>query len=241
MAETNTAADTRELRERFTADAMQYVDQLYAAALRMSRNSADAEDLMQETYMKAFAAYHQFTEGTNLKAWLYRILTNTYINLYRKRQREPQQSQGETVEDWQLAQAGEHDAVGLRSAEAEALSALPNTEVREALNELSEDFRMVVYYSDVEGFAYKDIAEILDIPLGTVMSRLHRGRRILREKLLDYARENGLRPSTIAKVEAKASAKAQPAKATKGTKSAKAAKGVKSPPAGSGSEAPADS
>ncbi len=241
MAETNTAADTHELRERFTADAMQYVDQLYAAALRMSRNSADAEDLVQETYMKAFAAYHQFTEGTNLKAWLYRILTNTYINLYRKRQREPQQSQGETVEDWQLAQAGEHDAVGLRSAEAEALRALPNTEVREALNELSEDFRMVVYYSDVEGFAYKDIAEILDIPLGTVMSRLHRGRRILREKLLDYARENGLRPSTIAKVEAKASAKAQPAKATKGTKSAKAAKGVKSPPAGSGSEAPADS
>ena len=229
MAETNTAADTRELRERFTADAMQYVDQLYAAALRMSRNSADAEDLVQETYMKAFASYHQFTEGTNLKAWLYRILTNTYINLYRKRQREPQQSQGETVEDWQLAQAGEHDAVGLRSAEAEALSALPNTEVREALNELSEDFRMVVYYSDVEGFAYKDIAEILDIPLGTVMSRLHRGRRILREKLLDYARENGLRPSTIAKAEAKAAAKAsvkgQPAKATKGTK---AAKGVKS-------------
>ncbi len=104
MAETNTAADTRELRERFTADAMQYVDQLYAAALRMSRNSADAEDLVQETYMKAFASYHQFTEGTNLKAWLYRILTNTYINLYRKRQREPQQSQGETVEDWQLAQ-----------------------------------------------------------------------------------------------------------------------------------------
>ena len=246
MAETNTSADTRELRERFTADAMQYVDQLYAAALRMSRNSADAEDLVQETYMKAFASYHQFTEGTNLKAWLYRILTNTYINLYRKRQREPQQSQGETVEDWQLAQAGEHDAVGLRSAEAEALSALPNTEVREALNELSEDFRMVVYYSDVEGFAYKDIAEILDIPLGTVMSRLHRGRRILREKLLDYARENGLRPSTIAKVEAKAEAKAaakasakgQPAKATKGTK---AARGVKSPPAGSGSEAPADS
>ena len=234
MAETNTAADTRELRERFTADAMQYVDQLYAAALRMSRNSADAEDLVQETYMKAFASYHQFTEDTNLKAWLYRILTNTYINLYRKRKREPQQSQGETVEDWQLAQAGEHDAVGLRSAEAEALSALPNTEVREALNELSEDFRMVVYYSDVEGFAYKDIAEILDIPMGTVMSRLHRGRRILREKLLDYARENGLRPSTIAKVAAKTHAKAQPAKAT-------TAKGVKSPPASSRSEAPADS
>ena len=138
------AKDTRELRERFTAQAMQYVDQLYSAALRMSRNPADAEDLVQETYMKAFASYHQFTEGTNLKAWLYRILTNTYINLYRKRQRKPQQSQGETVEDWQLAAAGDHDAVGLRSAEAEALSSLPGTEVREALSSLPEDFRMVV-------------------------------------------------------------------------------------------------
>ena len=127
--------------------------------------------------------------------------------------------------------------MGLRSAEAEALSALPNTEVREALNELSEDFRMVVYYSDVEGFAYKDIAEILDIPMGTVMSRLHRGRRILREKLLDYARENGLRPSTIAKIEAKAEAKAAAKASAKATK----AKGVKSPPSGSRSEAPADS
>ena len=201
------AKDTRELRERFTAQAMQYVDQLYSAALRMSRNPADAEDLVQETYMKAFASYHQFTEGTNLKAWLYRILTNTYINLYRKRQREPQQSQGETVEDWQLAAAGDHDAVGLRSAEAEALSSLP------------EDFRMVVYYSDVEGFAYKDIAEIMDIPIGTVMSRLHRGRRILREKLLDYARENGLRPSTVAKVEAKAAASAAKAAAKTSPKS----------------------
>ena len=200
------AEDTRELRERFTAQAMQYVDQLYGAALRMSRNPADAEDLVQETYMKAFASYHQFTEGTN-------------INLYRKRQREPQQSQGETVEDWQLAAAGEHDAVGLRSAEAEALSALPGTEVREALSSLPEDFRMVVYYSDVEGFAYKDIAEIMDIPMGTVMSRLHRGRRILREKLLDYARENGLRPSTVAKVEAKAASATSKARAKTSSKS----------------------
>ena len=174
------AKDTRELRERFTAQAMQYVDQLYGAALRMSRNPADAEDLVQETYMKAFAS---------------------------------QQSQGETVEDWQLAAAGDHDAVGLRSAEAEALSSLPGTEVREALSSLPEDFRMAVYYSDVEGFAYKDIAEIMDIPIGTVMSRLHRGRRILREKLLDYARENGLRPSTVAKVEAKAAASANKAAA----------------------------
>lgn len=203
MTENISVEDTRELRERFTAQAMQYVDQLYGAALRMSRNPADAEDLVQETYMKAFASYHQFTEGTNLKAWLHRILTNTYINLYRKRQREPQQAYTEQVEDWQLAQAGNHDPVGLRSAEVEALSALPSTEVREALYELPEDFRMAVYYSDVEGFAYKDIAEIMGIPLGTVMSRLHRGRRMLRKKLLDYARENGLRPSTIAKAEAK--------------------------------------
>ena len=212
MIESNAAEATatltpRELRERFAADAMQYVAQLYAAALRMSRNSADAEDLVQETYTKAFASFHQYRQGTNLKAWLYRILTNTYINLYRKRQREPQQAHTESVEDWQLAQAGAHDASGLRSAEMEALDALPDTEVRQALASLTEDFRMVVYYSDVEGFSYKEIAEIMDIPLGTVMSRLHRGRRILREKLLDYARENGLRPSTIAKVEAKAAKK----------------------------------
>ena len=197
MSEINAAEATKTLRTRFTTDAMQYVDQLYAAALRMSRNPADAEDLVQETYTKAFASFHQFKQGTNLKAWLYRILTNTYINLYRKRQREPQTA--EAVNDWQLARAGEHDAVGLRSAEADALAALPDTEVREAFSALAEDFRMVVYYSDVEGFSYKEIAEIMDIPLGTVMSRLHRGRRILREKLVDYARENGVRPSTIEK------------------------------------------
>ena len=182
-AEATKTLDNRELRTRFTTDAMQYVDQLYAAALRMSRNPS----------------FHQFKQGTNLKAWLYRILTNTYINLYRKRQREPQTANAEAVNDWQLARAGEHDAVGLRSAEADALAALPDTEVREAFSALAEDFRMVVYYSDVEGFSYKEIAEIMDIPLGTVMSRLHRGRRILREKLVDYARENGVRPSTIEK------------------------------------------
>ena len=207
-AEATKTLDSRELSTRFTTDAMQYVDQLYAAALRMSRNPADAEDLVQETYLKAyksfhslkaFASFHQFKQGTNLKAWLYRILTNTYINLYRKRQREPQTANAEAVNDWQLARAGEHDAVGLRSAEADALAALPDTEVREAFSALAEDFRMVVYYSDVEGFSYKEIAEIMDIPLGTVMSRLHRGRRILREKLVDYARENGVRPSTIEK------------------------------------------
>ena len=165
-AEATKTLDSRELRTRFTTDAMQYVDQLYAAALRMSRNPADAEDLVQETYTKAFASFHQFKQGTNLKAWLYRILTNTYINLYRKRQREPQTANAEAVNDWQLARAGEHDAVGLRSAEADALAALPDTEVREAFSALAEDFRMVVYYSDVEGFSYKEIAEIMDIIFG---------------------------------------------------------------------------
>ncbi|MDO5750148.1 MAG: sigma-70 family RNA polymerase sigma factor [Rothia sp. (in: high G+C Gram-positive bacteria)] len=197
MSQESGALSSRELREAFTRDAMQYVDQLYAAALRMSRNPADAQDLVQETYLKAFAAYHQYQQGTNLKAWLYRILTNTYINVYRKRQREPQQANTEQVEDWQLAAAGNHDAVGLRSAETEALASMPDSEVKDALESLPEDFRMVVYYSDVEGFAYKDIAQMLEIPLGTVMSRLHRGRRILRERLADYARENGLRPSTV--------------------------------------------
>ena len=197
MSQESVELSSRELREAFTRDAMQYVDQLYAAALRMSRNPADAQDLVQETYLKAFAAYHQYQQGTNLKAWLYRILTNTYINVYRKRQREPQQANTEQVEDWQLAAAGNHDAVGLRSAETEALASMPDSEVKDALEALPEDFRMVVYYSDVEGFAYKDIAQMLEIPLGTVMSRLHRGRRILRERLADYARENGLRPSTV--------------------------------------------
>lgn len=185
-----------ELKRRFEKDALGYVDQLYAAALRMTRNPADAEDLVQEAYTKAFSAFHQFKEGTNLKAWLYRILTNTYINIYRKKQREPQQSNTETVEDWQLAQAGEHDAVGLRSAEAEALDRLPDDAIKVALLNLPEDFRMAVYYSDVEGFSYKEISEIMDTPIGTVMSRLHRGRKILRDELAEYAAERGINKSS---------------------------------------------
>lgn len=185
--------ETDEQRKlRFERDALQYIDQLYAAALRMARNPADAQDLVQEAYTKAFSAFHQYKPGTNLKAWLYRILTNTYINLYRKRQREPQQANTETVEDWQLAQASAHTSSGLKSAEAEALEHLPDSDVKEALQTIPEDFRMAVYYSDVEGFAYKEIAEILEIPIGTVMSRLHRGRRLLREQLTDYAAERGI-------------------------------------------------
>lgn len=177
---------------RFERDALQYLDQLYSAALRMTRNPADAEDLVQETFAKAFAAFHQYRPGTNLKAWLYRILTNTFINSYRKKQREPQQSQAEDVEDWQIARAASHTSRGLRSAEVEALDRLPDSDVKRALAELPEDRRMVVYYADVEGFPYKEIAEIMGTPIGTVMSRLHRGRRQLRELLADYAAQRGL-------------------------------------------------
>lgn len=186
------AESEAQRRKRFERDALQYVDQLYSAAMRMARNPSDAEDLVQEAYTKAYSAFHQYKPGTNLKAWLYRILTNTYINLYRKRQREPLRSSTDTVEDWQMAQAAEHTPTGLRSAEAEALDHLPDSDVKEALQSIPEEFRLAVYFTDVEGYAYKEVAEILGIPIGTVMSRLHRGRKQLRELLADYAATRGL-------------------------------------------------
>ena len=183
----------QEKRSLFESQALQYMDQLYAAAMRMTRNPADAADLVQETYVKAYQAFGQFEQGTNLKAWLYRILTNTFINIYRKNQRNPYQGTIDDLEDWQLGGAESlTQSTSTRSAEAEAIDHLPDSAVKDALQAVPEDFRMVVYYADVEGFSYQEIADIMKTPVGTVMSRLHRGRRLLRELLADYARDRGI-------------------------------------------------
>jgi RNA polymerase sigma-70 factor (ECF subfamily) len=181
-------------RARFADLAMEYMASLYSAALRMTRNPADAEDLVQETYLKAYRAFDSFSEGTNLKAWLYRILTNTFINSYRARRRRPEQTEIEDVEDLYLyRRLGGLEAVAAgRSAEEEVLDHFTEAEVKEAVEALPEQFRMAVLLADVEGFSYKEIAEILDVPIGTVMSRLHRGRKALQKTLHDFGAARGL-------------------------------------------------
>ena len=178
----------------FEADAMQYAPQLYSAALRMTRNPADAEDVLQETFLKAYRGYHTFKAGTNLKAWLYRILTNTYINKYRKAQRRPSEVELGELEDFYLyKRMGEPGGAGAaESAEDEVMESIVDADVKAALEALPENFRLPVLLADVEGFAYKEIAEMLDIPIGTVMSRLHRGRKALQKRLWDFASERGL-------------------------------------------------
>ncbi|MBK4347422.1 sigma-70 family RNA polymerase sigma factor [Lacisediminihabitans changchengi] len=182
-----------DVRSLFEEQAIPFMDQLYAAGLRMTRNPSDAADLVQETFAKAFAAFGQFQQGTNLKAWLYRILTNTFINSYRKKQRDPYQGTIDDLEDWQLGGAESMtQGRSTRSAEAEAIDHLPDSAVKDALQAVPEDFRMAVYFADVEGFSYQEIADIMKTPVGTVMSRLHRGRRMLRDLLAEYARERGI-------------------------------------------------
>jgi RNA polymerase sigma-70 factor (ECF subfamily) len=179
---------------KFTELAMEHMPSLYTAALRMTRNPADAEDLVQETYLKAYRAFGSFTEGTNLKAWLYRILTNTYINTYRAKKRRPEESDIDDLENFYLYRrlGGLEGASAGRSAEDEVLDHFTETEVKEAIEALPEQFRMAVLLGDVEGFSYKEIAEILDVPIGTVMSRLHRGRRALQKRLYEFGRQRGL-------------------------------------------------
>jgi RNA polymerase sigma-70 factor (ECF subfamily) len=192
-AQPSAGQHSAEVRQLFEEQALVFMDQLYAAALRMTRNPADAGDLVQETYVKAYAAFASYEQGTNLKAWLYRILTNTFINTYRKNQRNPYQGSIDDLEDWQLGSA-ESLSQGrtTRSAEAEAIDHLPDSDVKAALQAIPEDFRLAVYLADVEGFSYQEVADIMKTPVGTVMSRLHRGRRLLRDLLADYARDRGI-------------------------------------------------
>ena len=183
-------------RAKFTEMTMEHMPSLYTAALRMTRNPADAEDLVQDTYLKAYRAFETFQEGTNLKAWLYRILTNTFINSYRAKKRRPEQTDIDDVENLYLYRrlGGLEGASSGCSAEEEVLDRFTESDIKDALESLPEQFRLAVLLGDVEGFSYKEIAEILDVPIGTVMSRLHRGRRALQKRLYDFGRQRGLVP-----------------------------------------------
>jgi RNA polymerase sigma-70 factor, ECF subfamily len=179
-------------RQQFAQQAMQYAPQLYSAALRMTRNNADAEDLVQEAFLRAYRSYHTYEDGTNLRAWLFRILTNTYINTYRAKQRRPQQQELGDLEDLYLyRRVADVDPMS-RSAEDTLFDWFTDDEVKQALEDLPENFRLPVLLADVEEFSYKEIAEMLDIPIGTVMSRLHRGRKQMQKALADFATERGM-------------------------------------------------
>lgn len=188
-------------RQEFAHDALQFAPQLYTVALRMTRNNADAEDLVQETYLRAYRGFHTFTEGTNLRAWLFRILTNTYINTYRAKQRRVQEADLGDIDDLYLYRRIADVDIAARSAEDTLFELFTDGEVKAALEDLPEQFRLPVLLADVEEFSYKEIAEILDIPIGTVMSRLHRGRKQMQKRLADYATERGLFRSTAASAE----------------------------------------
>jgi len=178
-------------RDRFERDALPHLDTLYRAARRYTARAADAEDLVQDTMLKAYAAFHHYEDGTNIRAWLLRILTNTWITSHRRARSRPAEVLSDDVTDAQIAAHAAHSATGLPSAELAALTALGDDEVREALGQVSEDQRLAVYYADVEGLPHRDIALILDIPVGTVMSRVYRGRHALRRLLVDVATDRG--------------------------------------------------
>jgi len=192
MAPTVTGDPARQ--EQFTEQVLEHMPSLYSGALRMTRSPADAEDLVQETYLKAYRSWHSYQQGTNLKAWLYRILTNTFINSYRSKKRKPEQTDLDEIEDLYLYRrlGGLEAAAASRSAEDEVMDLFTDSEVKGALENLPDQFRMAVLLADVEGFSYKEIAEILDVPIGTVMSRLHRGRKALQKALFDFGMQRGL-------------------------------------------------
>jgi RNA polymerase sigma-70 factor, ECF subfamily len=180
-------------KARFTRDTLPLLDSLYASALRMTRNPADAEDLVQETMLRAYRSFDRFEEGTNLKAWMFRIMTNAYINTYRKKQREPKKVSAEEIEDFDLYQElKNHDDQFSQTPERIVLDSLVDSDIIEAIDDLPEQFRLAVVLSDVEGFSYAEMAEIMDVPLGTVMSRLHRGRKALQKRLWELARDRGI-------------------------------------------------
>src|SRR5918996_4137458 len=193
VAEVSAVNLTEEDRARFQRDVLPLLDSLYSGALRMTRNPADAEDLVQETMLRAYRSFDRFEPGTNLKAWLFRIMTNAYINTYRKRQREPLKVSQDDIEDFDLYQElKNHDPAYSATPESIVLDNLLDSDITQAIDDMPEQFRMAVILSDLEGFTYAEMADIMDVPMGTVMSRLHRGRKALQKRLLDLAKEKGI-------------------------------------------------